>query len=150
MAAPRRRRLDEILGTTAERLVVAARRPVLVVSSKASRAPYDRVVLASDLSVTSSYAARAASEMNMFANSSTWAVHAFDPGYPGLIDDEESPDLVVSALDERPALSRLFGRNMTHVLLRAGAADVLIVPSSPGLARRSPLQVFTAALREAA
>jgi nucleotide-binding universal stress UspA family protein len=53
---------------------------------------------------------------------------------------EESADLLVSALDPYPALSRLFGRNMSNVLLRAGSADVLVIPPAPGLPSRSLLQ----------
>jgi nucleotide-binding universal stress UspA family protein len=76
------------------RLIIAARRPLLAVGSTA-QAPYGRVVLASDLSATSAYAARAASEMKMFANANTWAVHAFDPAFPGLVAADERTERLV-------------------------------------------------------
>jgi nucleotide-binding universal stress UspA family protein len=49
MAAPRRRRIDALIGTTAERVIRATRRPLLLVSAATDR-PYSSIVLATDLS----------------------------------------------------------------------------------------------------
>ena len=94
MAAPRRTRLQDVFGTTAERLTIAARRPLLLANSPA-QAPHGRVVLASDLSGTSAYAARTAAEMGLLANTRTWVVHAFDPAYPGLVAADERTERVI-------------------------------------------------------
>jgi nucleotide-binding universal stress UspA family protein len=100
MAAPRRRRLEEVLGTTAERLTVATRRPVLLVKGPA-QASYERIVLASDLSTTSTQAARAAAGMGMLADSTAWIVHAFDPMYPGLIAADERTERLIAEQTRR-------------------------------------------------
>lgn len=132
MAAPRRRRLDEILGTTAERLIVTTRRPVLAVNNAAQES-YARVVLASDLSANSAYAARAASDMKMFANSSTWAVHAFDPSYPGLIAADEH---TARSIDEqkrrlRQEAQRELLRQLEQAGIDAGRVHLSVQAAEP-------------------
>ena len=84
MAAPKRRRLDLLIGTTAERVIRATQRPVLIVTS-AGQQPYDNVVLATDLSSTSVHVARTVTGMGMLANAYAWIVHAFEPAYQGMI-----------------------------------------------------------------
>jgi nucleotide-binding universal stress UspA family protein len=117
MAAPRRRSFDQLLGTTAERLTVAARRPVLLVSRPA-QASYGRVVFASDLSTTSAYAARAAADLGVLENSSTWAVHAFDPTYPGLIAADERTERLIE--EHKRRWRHEVRRELLHQLERAG------------------------------
>ncbi len=87
MALPQRSRLDAVIGTTAERVIRATHRPVLVVSGAATTT-YDSVVLATDLSATSLHVARTVANMGMLDNAYTWFVHAFDPPYYGLLDSE--------------------------------------------------------------
>jgi nucleotide-binding universal stress UspA family protein len=83
MASPHRRRLDALVGTTAERVIRATHRSVLVVGGFASE-KYERVVLATDLSATSAHVARTAAGMGVLEHARTWVVHAFDPPYAGL------------------------------------------------------------------
>ncbi|HWK73951.1 MAG TPA: universal stress protein [Povalibacter sp.] len=87
MALPQRRRLDAVIGTTAERVIRATHRPVLVVSGAAAMA-YDSVVLATDLSATSLHVARTVANMGLLDNAYAWFVHAFDPPYYGMLDSE--------------------------------------------------------------
>lgn len=87
MALPQRRRLDAVIGTTAERVIRATHRPVLVVSGTVTTA-YDSVVLATDLSATSLHVARTVMNMGMLERAYAWFVHAFDPPYYGLLDSE--------------------------------------------------------------
>ena len=84
MAAPRRTRLDYLLGTTAERLIRATRRAVLVVSQPAGR-PFSGVVLASDLPSTARHVAHTAVSMRLLEAARAWLVHGFMPPYEGMI-----------------------------------------------------------------
>lgn len=75
MAPPRRRRLDVMLGTTAERIVRATGRSVLLAGTPAER-NYEHVVLATDLSPASEHVTRAAVAMGVLSDADVWAVHA--------------------------------------------------------------------------
>lgn len=83
MAAPRRRRMDRLIGTTAERVIHATQRPVLIVSGAAQR-HYENVVIATDLSAASVHVARTALTMGMLEDACAWVVHAFQPPYHGM------------------------------------------------------------------
>ena len=76
MAAPRRRRLDLILGNTAERVIRNTDCPVLVVRRPALSA-YNGVVLATDLSITAEHTARTAGDVGVLENGIACVVHAF-------------------------------------------------------------------------
>src|SRR5690606_17297047 len=80
MAQPKRRRLDAMIGTTAERVIRATGCSVLLTAGDAER-PYERVVLATDLSPTSMYVTRKAVEMGVLRSAETWFVHAFGLPY---------------------------------------------------------------------
>lgn len=80
MAQPKRRRLDAMIGTTAERVIRATGCSVLLTSSDAEQ-PYQRVLLTTDLSPSSKHVARTAVEMGVLANAETWVVHAFGLPY---------------------------------------------------------------------
>lgn len=84
MARHRRRRLDAVIGTTAERVIRSTHHSVLLVSGDAERA-YERVVLATDLSSSSVHTAQTMREMGMLNSASAWAMHAFGPPYQELI-----------------------------------------------------------------
>lgn len=84
MARPRSRRLDCVIGTTAERVIRGTHKPVLLVSTRGVM-PYQNVVLATDLSKTSVQVARIAASMGVLQDAYTWIVHAFTPPYHGLI-----------------------------------------------------------------
>lgn len=80
MAQPKRRRLDAMIGTTAERVVRGTGCSVLLTSGAADRA-YERVVLATDLTSASEHVTRTAVEMGVLADAETWVVHAFGLPY---------------------------------------------------------------------
>lgn len=80
MAQPKRRRLDAMIGTTAERVVRSTGCSVLLTSGSAERA-YERVVLATDLTSTSEHVTRTAMEMGVLADAETWVLHAFGLPY---------------------------------------------------------------------
>lgn len=82
MARPRERALDVLLGSTAERVIRATNRPVLVVNN-GTATPYRNVVLATDLSKTSLHVARTIAGMGVLETAYTWIVHAFRPSYFG-------------------------------------------------------------------
>ncbi|HEY0939694.1 MAG TPA: universal stress protein [Steroidobacter sp.] len=80
MAQPKRRRLDAMIGTTAERVIRATGCSVLLTAGDAER-PYERVVLATDLSPTSMHVTRTAVDMGVLTSAETWVVHAFGLPY---------------------------------------------------------------------
>jgi nucleotide-binding universal stress UspA family protein len=80
LARPKRRSLDTMLGTTAERIIRGTGCSVLLVANAAER-PYERMLLATDLSSTSAHVTRTAVSMGMLKNSRTWVVHAFGLPY---------------------------------------------------------------------
>ena len=88
MAAPRRRRIDAIVGTTAERVIRGTRHSVLLVGGPAERA-YERVVLATDLSSTSAHVARTMMDLGVLQNAYAWVVHAFSPPYYGIVTRDD-------------------------------------------------------------
>jgi universal stress protein E len=75
LAAPQRRRRDSIIGTTAERLLRAIERPVLVVH-RAVQGSYSRVAMAVDLSNTSLPMIQAAARLGVLDNAETTLLHA--------------------------------------------------------------------------
>jgi nucleotide-binding universal stress UspA family protein len=75
LAAPQRRRLDSIVGTTAERLLRAIGRPVLVVHREAQDS-YRRVAMAVDLSNTSLPMIQTALRLGVLDNAETTLLHA--------------------------------------------------------------------------
>jgi len=77
MARPRQRALDLILGTTAERVIRATRRPVLIVSATTQH-KYRNVLLATDMSDVSVHVARTLMSMGMLEEAYTWIVHPLD------------------------------------------------------------------------
>ncbi len=75
LAAPQRRRLDSIVGTTAERLLRTTGRPVLVVHREA-RDSYRQVAMAVDLSNVSLPMIQTASRLGVLDNAETTLLHA--------------------------------------------------------------------------
>jgi nucleotide-binding universal stress UspA family protein len=82
VAAPKSRRLDTIVGTTAERLVRTAKRPVLVVRRDVQDS-YGKVAIAADLSAASLPMMRTAIRLAALGDASTTIVHAIHPSYDG-------------------------------------------------------------------
>jgi universal stress protein E len=82
LAAPKSRRLDAIVGTTAERLVRTAKRPVLVVRREVQDS-YAKVAIAADLSSASLPMMRTAIRLAALDQASATIVHAIHPSYDG-------------------------------------------------------------------
>jgi len=80
MARPLQRTLDLVLGTTAERVIRATHRPVLVVNAAASHR-YRNLVLATDMSDVCVCVARTLISMGMLKDTYAWIVHAFHKPY---------------------------------------------------------------------
>jgi len=84
MAAPLRRRIDVLIGTTAERVIRATQRPLLLVSGATDK-PYSSIVLATDLSPAATHATRAMTDMGLLAHARAWIVHAFQLPYRDIL-----------------------------------------------------------------
>jgi nucleotide-binding universal stress UspA family protein len=84
LAAPQRRRLDSIVGTTAERLLRAIGRPVLVVHREA-RDNYRQVAMAVDLSNMSLPMIQTASRLGVLADAETTLLHATSAPHEGML-----------------------------------------------------------------
>lgn len=84
VAAPKSRRLESIVGTTAERLVRTAKRPVLVVRREV-QGGYRDVAIAADLSSASSPMIRTAVRLGALEGASATVVHAVHPSYSGMM-----------------------------------------------------------------
>jgi nucleotide-binding universal stress UspA family protein len=82
LAAPQRRRLDSIFGTTAERLLRVAKQPVLVVH-RAVESSYRRVALAVDLANTSVPMIQAATRLGVLEDAHTILLHAQKHAWQG-------------------------------------------------------------------
>lgn len=82
VAAPKSRRLDAIVGTTAERLVRTAKRPILVVRREVQDS-YGKVAIAADLSPASLPMMRTAIRLAALDHASATIVHAIHPSYDG-------------------------------------------------------------------
>ena len=78
LGAYRKHSGDQFLGTTAERLVRAAIRPVLIVNGEA-RTPYESVLLASDLSDEFAQVAHMTQDLGLLENARVSLVHALEP-----------------------------------------------------------------------
>ena len=84
IAAPQARRLDWIVGTTAERLIRATQRPVLIVHGE-MHAMYRSAAVATDLSDGSISLIQAAARFGLLAQAHTTLLHAFDRSYAGTL-----------------------------------------------------------------
>jgi nucleotide-binding universal stress UspA family protein len=80
VAAPKPHRLDSIVGTTAERLVRTARRPVLVARREVPGG-YRHVAIAADLSDASLPMIRTTAHLGALQEAHTTLVHAVHPPY---------------------------------------------------------------------
>jgi nucleotide-binding universal stress UspA family protein len=147
MSAPRRRRLDYLLGTTAERVIRATQRSVLVVSQP-MKGPYSRLVLASDRTWTARHVASTAVSLGVLENAHAWVVHGYMPPYEGMItrdalDEEQHArnQLIVRERMHRELVEDLVaaGVDLRHVNVRAE-------PASPFRVIRSTLETTSAEL----
>jgi universal stress protein E len=95
VAAPKARRLDSIVGTTAERLVRTAKRPVLVVRRE-MQGNYRSVAIAVDICSASLPMLRTAASLGALDSASTTIVHAVHPSHDDML---RSVGLDGSAID---------------------------------------------------
>ena len=84
IAAPQARRLDSIVGTTAERLIRATQRPVLVVHRK-THGVYRSATVATDLEAGSVSLLQTAARFGIFERTHMTLLHAFDPPFVGAL-----------------------------------------------------------------
>lgn len=84
VGAPRSRRLDSIVGTTAERLVRSARRAVLIVRREAADV-YRNAVIATDLSDASPSMIRTAVQLAALGEATATVIHAHHLPYDGMM-----------------------------------------------------------------
>jgi len=118
IAKPKRRSLDAMLGTTAERIVRGTGCSVLLVGNTAERS-YERMVLATDLSSTSAHVTRTVVNMGMLKNASTWVVHAFGLPYHDIATGDNFD--CVDGLSAKAMWHWTARRNVLRSLDEAGA-----------------------------
>jgi universal stress protein E len=141
LAAPQRRRFDWIFGTTAERLLRAIKRPILVVHRDA-QGSYRRVAMAVDLSNTSLPMIQAAARLGVLHQAETTLLHATSPPHDGM--------LKTVGVDERMIDDYRHGwqddaRLRLHTMLTAAEMEVertkiLVRSESPAVAIRHVLE----------
>lgn len=104
VAAPKSRRLESIVGTTAERLVRTAKLPVLVVRREV-QGGYRDVAIAANLSSASLPMIRTAVRLGALERASATVVHAVNPSYDGMMKsaglDESTIGLYKRSSQER-------------------------------------------------
>lgn len=142
LAAPQRRRLDSLFGTTAERLLRAIGRPVLVVHRQAQES-YRRVAMAVDLSNTSLPMIQAATQLGVLDSSDTTLLHASSAPLEGMLG--------TVGVDQRAIENYKRGweddaRARLHAMLTAAEMPVertrlLVRTEAPALAIRQVLEL---------
>lgn len=141
LAAPQRRRLDSIVGTTAERLLRAIGRPVLVVHREA-RDSYRRVAMAVDLSNMSLPMIQTASRLGVLDNAETTLLHATSAPHEGMlktvgVDERAIEDYRQGWEDD--ARLRLQAM-LAAAEMEVGRTRLLVRTESPALAIRQLLE----------
>ena len=140
LAAPQRRRMDSIVGTTAERLLRAIGRPVLVVHREA-RDSYRRVAMAVDLSNMSLPMIQTASRLGVLDNAETTLLHATSAPHEGMLKtvgvDEQAIDDYRQGWedDARQRLQAI----CTAAEMDVGRTRLLVRTEAPALAIRQVL-----------
>jgi universal stress protein E len=141
LAAPQRRRLDSIVGTTAERLLRAIGRPVLIVHREA-RDSYRRVALAVDLSNMSLPMIQTASRLGVLDDAETTLLHATSAPHEGMLKtvgvEEQAIDVYRQGWED-DARSRLQAI-LTAAEMEVGRTRLLVQPESPALAIQQVLE----------
>jgi nucleotide-binding universal stress UspA family protein len=141
VAAPKSRRLDAIVGTTAERLVRRAKRPVLVVR-RDLQGGYRDVAIAADLSGASLPMIRTAVRLGALEQAAATVVHAVHPSYEGMM---KSVGLGVATIglykrgSEELARQRLEAL-IAHAGLPSDGTRVIVRSEPPAAAIRAVLE----------
>jgi nucleotide-binding universal stress UspA family protein len=141
LAAPQRRRLDSIVGTTAERLLRAIGRPVLVVHREA-RDNYRQVAMAVDLSNMSLPMIQTASQLGVLDDAETTLLHATSAPHEGMlktigVDEQAIEDYRQGWEDD--ARQRLQAIR-TAAEMEVGRTRILVRTEAPALAIRQVLE----------
>jgi nucleotide-binding universal stress UspA family protein len=147
MSAPRRTRLDYLLGTTAERVIRATKRSVLVVSQPVKGA-YSKLVLASDRTWTARHVASTALSLGVLDNVRAWVVHGFMPPYEGMItrDALDEEQHARNQLRIRERMHRELIEDLVAVGVDMRNVKVRAEPASPFRVIRSTLETTSAEL----
>jgi nucleotide-binding universal stress UspA family protein len=119
VAAPQSRRLDAIVGTTAERLIRTAKRPVLVVHRE-MQGVYQNVAIATDLSNASVPMLRTAVRLGALDQASATVVHAIHPSYDDMM---RSAGLDESAIGLWHRSSQTGARQRLQAIIAAAGLD---------------------------
>lgn len=141
VAPPKSRRFDSIIGTTAERLVRGAQRPVLIAQLE-SQEGYREVAVAADLSDATVPMIRRMVDLAVLENTWTTIVHALEPAYhekmrAAGIDGSTVDHYVTRSLSD--ARQELMQMALTAGLSQ-GATRVLVHNESPSAAISNVLQ----------
>ena len=141
VAAPKSRRLDSIVGTTAERLVRTAKRPVLVVRREMQDS-YGKVAIAADLSSASLPMMRTAIRLAALDHASATIVHAIHPSYDGTM---RSVGLDESTIVRYQRSSQAAARQRLQAIiadagLQPGSTRVVVRGEPPATAIRAVLE----------
>jgi len=141
LAAPKSRRLDSIVGTTAERLVRRAKRPVLVVRREV-HGGYRDVAIATDLSGASLPLIRTAVRLGALEGAAATVVHAVHPSYDGMMKSvglDESTIGRYQRSSEEHARQRIQAM-VTDAGLPSDSTRVIVRSESPAAAIRAVLK----------
>lgn len=130
MARPRHHRLDAVIGTTAERVIRATHRSVLLVSPRGVT-PYRNVVLATDLTKTSIRVARIAAAIGVLKDAYTWIVHAFAPPYHGLVPVDVEEQIAAHRRHWRGVLSRELLQKLSLEGIDLSRVEVVVEAARP-------------------
>lgn len=141
MAAPTQRRFDALIGTTAERVIRATQRPLLIVSEPADE-QYEKLVIATDLSENSTHAARTIGRMGLLERAHAWIVHGFDPLNHGLSNQFGAlgDNVIERQRQWREAISRQVAQHVRDAGVDRRRVQILAEPAAPLSAIRNALE----------
>jgi nucleotide-binding universal stress UspA family protein len=141
IAAPQARRLDSIVGTSAERLIRATQRPVLVVRRE-SHDVYRTAAVATDLAAGSVSLLHTAARFGIFDRTHMTVFHAFDPPFVGALRSAGVPDAeIISYYREWQNELKLKAHdNMAAAGVSDLTARVMVQRSRPGEALQKMLE----------
>lgn len=141
VAAPKLRRLDSIVGTTAERLVRTAKRPVLVVRREMQNS-YGKVAVAADLSNASLPMMRTAIRLAALDHVSATVVHAIHPSYDDTMRTVglDEPTIARYQRSSQEAAKQRLQSMIVAAGLRSGNTRVIVRGQPPATAIRAVLE----------
>lgn len=144
MGAPRRRRfLESLRGTTLERVMRASSRPVLSVRTPA-KAPYSRVLFATDMSEASRFALQTAERLGLLEKAHVTAVHALWPPVPHMVADGGMPSdsTPTQKTVEKTAAKKEMEGFLRDLKLGPHRVDSTVIEGTPQMAVRDCIAEF--------